>query len=365
MVVPQLLRYYIPDRPNLAITNQYGDITFRQFVKMVHRHWHSTINIFIMPPRYRTSIYSFAGLIPTKEDFTATGCLFLSRLAPGLFTSNLVIGGSCGEILLYQPVGSAFYLRGHVQLDHVPTNMTASPEGTAILMSSPQNTYIMIVGADSLLTYGVDIKITEFNFPTYCFTGERSWLQWNDKRGVLEHTLTQVQGETKVVTSVFFHSLYFGRSRSPLKLNVKEYYPSLECPELPRICITFVPGDKIDHLVFAHKYVNNGLGGYIRILSDPKGVFDSTFVHFFDSLICNCVPKRGGNGFYVTVLFNSERAKDFFAPEHCPMISKEELPMQDTLVYGRIGVYEITFPEEGEIKVTPRFFAGYPGKRRR
>ena len=361
-VFPHLLRRHLPSNKHLSITNANCVITFERYRHFCHWHIHSTHNSYIMPPRYRTTVYTFAGLLPSKRNFRVAECAFLPNAAKGSFSRNLVLLGACGELLFYQPVGNSFYLRGHLQLDHVPTNMAVSPGGTTILLGSSLNSYLVRVGPDSLETYGMDIKIDDFNFTKHCFTSETSFLQWVDKVGVVEHSLTwnDELGTHAMTKSDYFNGLYFGWTRSPLKRNVQEFFPSLECPELPRVVVTFVPGEKVNHLVFAHQYETNGMGGFLRVTADPQGIFDSTYVHFHDCIICNCVPKPGGDGLYVTVIFNSERKRDFFAPANCPVVSKEELPMSDTMVYGRIGVYLLTFDED-DIKVLPLFYMGRAG----
>ena len=246
-----------------------------------------------MPPRYRTTVYTFAGLLPSKRNFRVAECAFLPNAAKGSFSRNLVLLGACGELLFYQPVGNSFYLRGHLQLDHVPTNMAVSPGGTTILLGSSLNSYLVRVGPDSLETFGMDIKIDEFNFTKHCFTSETSFLQWVDKVGVVEHSLTW-NGELGT------HAWQVGLLQRTL-LWLDEEPSEAQCarifsfcwnvPNFREVVVTFVPGEKVNHLVFAHQYETNGMGGFLRVIADPRGIFDSTYVHFHDCIICNCVPK--------------------------------------------------------------------------
>ena len=362
-VFPHLLRRHLASSKHLSITNANFVITWAKYVHYYHWHIHATLNTYMMPPRYRTTVFTFAGLLPTKPDFRVIECAFLPNSAKGSFSCNLLLVGACGELLFYQPVGNTFYLRAHLQLDHVPTSLAVSPGGTTVLLGSSQNAYLVRVEPDSLETFGIDVKIDEFTFTKHCFTSETSFLHWVEKVGVVEYSL-KWNGELNthhMVKSVYFNGLYFGWTMKPLKLNVPEFFPSVECPEVPRSVVTFVPGVKMNHLVFAHKYGTNGMGGFLRVVSDPRGVFDSTYVHFNDCIICNCVPKKEGDGLYVTVIFNSERKRDFFDPANCPVVSKDELAMCDTMIYGRIGVYLLNFEEDGGIKVLPLFYMGRAG----
>ena len=362
---PVLLKHHLPNSEHLSITNEYGTISFEAYVKFVHWHSHAILNHYQIPPRYRTSINSFAGLYgQSQETYLVKSCIFLPKSAPGIFSNNLVIVTATGCVTFYRPhlIFNNFLVSAVANTDHVPDNLAVSPGGSMVLLASSEQSYLISLSVISLKMYGLRVELDAFTFGRKCFVNEHSFIEWNGMDVLLHSLVTTDCNEKRLKTTVFLSGFHFGIERAPLTRNTQVYRTTRDYFRNMRISAQYIPAAAgagcCDYLLFGYKHDENGFGGILRLIPNPHSFsFSSKFIHFKQSVICSAAVNPDNTRMYVTVLFDDKFKEMFFDESTYPEINAEERVMEDSLVYGRIGVYEIIL-DETELQVRPRFYMG-------
>lgn len=342
-----------------GVTNEFEKITFDLYVQHVHWHLHGKLSSLTSNPRYKTDVLHLMGMAPLDRHFAVKDCLFLPSSSPGVFSGNLALLGSEGELSLFHSGSCEYVMTACLQLDFAADSLFCSPAGSLLVAASCRGfTTVVDLSGPAPLALVTKVSVPRDNFHRSCFADERSFLYWSDATAEWTISRCSVSHAGGVEQTGFAdHS-----SLGPIFEPVPQAYRSL-APVL-----TFRPSDgrgRRGMALFWERHVG-GFSNRLRVLGETSGgleVGTADHFHTFDHCrVCSAVFSPDNVSLFVLVIFEGEA--DAFWTEKVASRSKLEPPLDRSCLassssrFGRCAVYRMVFDSEGICSVAPRFYSG-------
>ena len=324
----------------LALSSYWQKINFNSYVQHVHYHRHG--GVYTNLPKYRTEVLQLCGMPPRSAKFLVKACIFLPRSAPSPFSGNLVLLGLNGELASYRTEPFSYVPTTYTQLDFCPDTVCCSPKGTLLLLpSSHGQTSVVILGAKPCVLVS-DVCVDKFTFKRECFWRENVFLTW-DVTNIVKHVVTP---DGKIESVRFCSNPPFSLHRLDRNKTVFWVKPRRQNVQ--------------PCLVFGEISGNNSLSTRLRIAYGGPTDYNS-YISFErqDVRVCDCLLHPRENVLFVMCVHKG-CGKLFFS--QCPSVTKEEPELTEPSLrdkwFGTFCFYSISFQLNGQVNVTPRFFAG-------
>jgi hypothetical protein len=332
-------------------------VEFETYVQFYHWHTHAVHSSFY--PTYKTYATNGVTMVPSANHISVISCTFLPSSSPGIFSSNLVILGTVGEVRFYSTGITSFRLVAKVDLDVCPQGLLASPKGHLLLAhSSEPYTVVFRLTEDHPVAEVTKIRLDDGIAHPSIFVDETSFITWGlYTRQVMLHTVRKGKAP---LTSFFYKPppwLAAGDTdgcSTTFFLYTPPRAEALGSPAVP------------EYLLFGQ--VSSGQGLVENLLTCAVSPRDRARVrhHYIrfdgDCGVCSFAPDPERRFTYVGCLFDDLEDSSFTSPYYAPKIVeafKGSAPPSIDLVRGtrgHIAVYRLgLFAEGGEVRVTPRF----------
>lgn len=343
-----------------GVSNYFQKIDFESYVQHVHWHLHGRLVSRGQTPRYRTDILQYMGMAPLDRHFAVKDCIFLPKTAPGVFSGNLALLGTEGELALFHAGNVEYVLTASLQLEFSPESLMCSPDGSLLVASSEMGFTTLVTLTAEGTPRGVvtRIKISSVNFHRSCFVDERSFLAWSETEDPDEWSVNRhVLYGSNVQKYNFVDHASLGQLFQPIPGFYDRFVPVLMykkvSPGLP------------DFALFWEK-VPGGYSNRLRVVGDPSGSaprrrrdYYHTFRH------CRvCSASFSSDQEFVFVLVICEMAGDFFFTHEEGERLEREPPLDHSSLgrvtsrSGRCAFYRMAFDDRGISEVVPRFYSG-------